>query len=131
MFKYMIFFILYACSIAIAELTLGNRHFPFHLWVFEKVNPVVWSVPIHLAGFFWIIIWNFILRNKPFILAVLMSLLFFAAAEWANYSCLHWFAYTGGFLGRPGALLLIILLYLILSACMIFILRNYMTPKTS
>jgi hypothetical protein len=131
MFKYSILFILYAFSIGLAELTLGNKHFPFHLWVFEKVKPIEWSLPIHLAGFFWIITWNFIMRNKPFILAVLAGLLFFAAAEWINYSYLHWFAYTGGPLGRIGALILIILLYLVLCSFMIYGLRKYGIGKIS
>jgi hypothetical protein len=131
MFKYMILFILYAFSIALAELTLGNRHFPFHLWVFEKVKPVEWSLPIHLAGFFWIVIWNLMLKNKPFWLALLASMLFFVTAELMNYSYLNWFAYTGGPLGRMGALILILLLYLILCGCMSYSLRKYVIAKTS
>jgi hypothetical protein len=129
--NYLILFILYAIAIAAAELTLGNKLFPFHLWEFEKVKPIEWSLPIHLAGFFWIITWNFILRNRSCILAVLISLLFFVAAELINYSYLHWFEYTGGYLERPGALLLIILLYLILCTCMFYILRKYLIVKTS
>jgi hypothetical protein len=130
MMKYLILFALYAAAITATELILGNENFPFHLWVFEKVKPVEWSLPIHLAGFFWIVIWNLMLKNKPFWLALLVSMLFFVAAELMNYSYLHWFAYTGGPLGRMGALILILLLYLILCGCMAYILRNYLTIKT-
>jgi hypothetical protein len=129
MINYLLLFAAYAASIAVAELTLGNKHFPFHLWVYEEVSPITWSLPIHLVGFFWIIIWNYLLRNKTFILAVLTGMLFFAVAEWVNYSYLHWFEYTGGSLGRPGALILILLLYLILCTCTIYILRKYLTVK--
>jgi hypothetical protein len=130
MLNYLILFALYAAAIAAAELTLGNKNFPFHLWVFEKVKPIEWSFPIHLAGFFWIVIWNLMLKNKPFGLALLASMLFFVAAELINYQHLHWFAYTGGLLGRMGALILILLLYLILCGCMIYCLRNYVIAKT-
>jgi hypothetical protein len=131
MLNYLMLFCAYAVSISLAELTFGNRQFPFHLWVYEKATPIEWSLPVHLAGFFWIIIWNRILSNKPFILAVMVCMLFFTAAEGLNYCCLKWFAYTGGFLGRPGALALILLLYGILCVCMIYILRTVMAAKTS
>jgi hypothetical protein len=131
MLKYLILFALYAAAIAAAELTLGNKNFPFHLWVFEKIKPIEWSLPVHLAGFFWIVIWNWALKNKPFWAALLASMLFFVAAELINYQYLQWFAYTGGFLGRPGALVLIILLYLILCGCLSYSLRKYVIAKIS
>jgi hypothetical protein len=131
MLNYLILFTLYSAAITAAELTLGNENFPFHLWVFEEIKPIEWSLPVHLAGFFWIVIWNLMLRNKPFWLALLASMLFFVAVELINYSYLQWFAYTGGLLGRMGALILILLLYLILCGCISYGLRKYIIAKTS
>ena len=103
----------YTALIMAGELTLGNPYFLVTLWQFTAIAPWQWSLPIHAAGFLWLLLWDKLL--KPLWLKVFIISLFFITGEFTNLLWLHYFDYTDlALVGRPGAFILVIILYLIL-----------------
>ena len=80
-------FIVYSILVSAAELTFGNPKFIFNLWTFENIDPWKWSLPVHFIGFFWILLVNAILKNKPMIFAIMGSVLF--CGRDAQCSCIQ------------------------------------------
>lgn len=108
-------FVIYASLIYASEITFGSAYFPWHLWSFNAVPAVFWSVPIHLGGWAWIL---YVVRNDsgaPVWQSALRSTFYFAFGEVLNLFIFHIFPYRmmGGSVVPP--FLCVIGLYVILS----------------
>lgn len=115
----------YASAVLASELTLGSAAFPLHFWYFGNTPAWQWSVPVHLAGFLWITLWNRALINRPAVLPFLASWAFFAGAETANLLALGLFEYSPEPLGRRVSFLAVLVLYGMLCAACVYALRRY------
>lgn len=105
---------LYVLLVASAELTLGNPDFPVFFWKFTAIPNYLWSVPVHLAGLFWMLFWNMILLEWHVAFPVLLATLFFIVAELLNLLWLEFFIYAGEPLGSPFSFTAVIVLYAVL-----------------
>ena len=116
--------VFFGVMIFIGEITLGNPDFPITLWKFEKISCWQWSVPVHAAGFIWMLFWNKIFINRNIILPILFSTLFFTAGETANWFVFNFFKYMENPFGAIGSFWIIILLYLGLCSMSCIIIRK-------
>ncbi|MFO7559623.1 MAG: hypothetical protein R6X10_12390 [Desulfobacterales bacterium] len=117
--------IFYSISVFLAEVTFGNPEFPFTLWVFDNLSAYKWSVPVHLAGFLWLIFWNKMFAEKHVIFPAIMATVFFLCGETLNRFFLHYFKYQEIFFrSAEFSFWIIIGLYFILCFATGFILRS-------
>ncbi|HQL80820.1 MAG TPA: hypothetical protein PK307_01360 [Spirochaetota bacterium] len=116
---------IYAAAIVIAEMTLGNAAFPLHFWYFTNIPSWHWSVPVHGAGFIWMLLWTRALRGHPALLPISVSWAFFAAAEAANRYRLMLFDYGGGPLGAEASFASVLVLYAALCGAVVYAMRRY------
>ncbi|MEW6079278.1 MAG: hypothetical protein AB1724_15835 [Thermodesulfobacteriota bacterium] len=87
--------VLFGLAVAAGELTFGNRAFPLNVWYFEKIAAWKWSLPVHLAGFLWLLACERVLKNRPAPAPIALAFLFFLAGETANWYVLKLFEYAG------------------------------------
>ena len=87
--------LLFALAVVIGELTFGNPAFPLTVWYFEKIPAWQWSLPVHLAGFIWLVACNRFFSGRPVLIPVLSATCFFFIGETANWYFLDFFAYAG------------------------------------
>ena len=117
--------IFYSISVILAEATLGNPKFPITLWAFDNISVYKWSVPVHLLGFLWLIVWTAILSKKHFIYPAVITTLFFLAGETANWFLFHFFRYEETLFGSASfSFWIIICLYFLLCLFTSIILRS-------
>jgi len=117
--------IFYCISVILAEVTFGNPEFPFPLWVFDNIAAYKWSVPVHFAGFLWLIFWSKILYQKHVIFPAAIATLFFLSGETANWFLFHFFKYEESQFGSAvSSFWIIIGLYFILCLITCVILRS-------
>lgn len=117
--------IFYSISVFLAEVTFGNPEFPFTLWVFDNLSAYRWSVPVHLAGFLWLLFWSKVLHQKHILFPTVVATLFFLSGETANRFLFRFFTYEENPFGSAeSSFWMIIGLYFILCFVTGFILRS-------
>ncbi len=117
-------FLIYSGLIYAAEITFGNVYFPWHLWSFDRIPAVFWSIPVHLAGFAWIL---YVVRNDPRAPAWLSALRctgYFAFGEVLNLFLFAIFSYRVIGSSVLTAFLCVIGLYLVLSFVTVKLIRE-------
>ena len=121
---------LYAFSVVIAEVTLGNPEFPITVWRFVEIPSWQWSAPVHAFGFIWLFFCNRLFYDRSIRIPIIASTLYFLACEALNWSVFHFFVYepypTGEphHIGAAGSFWLIILLYTLLSTATSLLFRR-------
>lgn len=120
----------YISAIFIAEMTLGNAAFPLHFWYFTNITAWQWSVPVHGAGFLWIVLWSRALRGRPAYISISVSWAFFAAAETINRFWLMLFDYSDGPLGTIASFLAVLVLYALLCGTVVYGMRVFVPGKS-
>ncbi|MBN1532590.1 MAG: hypothetical protein JXA20_08010 [Spirochaetes bacterium] len=118
----------YGAAILAAELILGSAGSPLHLWHFERISPWQWSLPVHAAGFLWILAWTRLLRHRPAAVSMIASWAFFAVAETCNRFLLVLFEYGGAILGGGASLAAVLVLYALLCGAAVYALRRWASP---
>ncbi len=116
--------IFFALAVTVGELTFGNPDFPVTVWRFEKIPAWQWSLPVHAAGFLWILACQRWFSRHPAAVPVLLGTLFFLAGESLNWFVFRFFAYGGE---TPAEQMisfwLVILMYAALCAAVVWLLR--------
>lgn len=115
--------IIYGVLVFMSEITLGNPDFPINFWIFVNIAQWKWSIPVHLSGLLWLILWNFRLKDKSIIWSVLVASLFFIMAETLNWFVFGFFKYSDDPFGKVASFWIIITLYIILCTLCSFLLR--------
>jgi hypothetical protein len=85
----------YALAVLLGELTFGNPGFPITIWYFETLPAWQWSLPVHLAGFIWLVSINRFFLNYPKFLPIMAATLFFFIGEALNWYFWDFFTYAG------------------------------------
>ena len=117
-------FLLYAFVIVCGELTMGNPHFPIHLYTFTKIPAWQWSLPVHLTGFFWILFMSKRLGSSLVYIPILLSLLFFLTGELLNAFLFHFFSYEQYPFGPVFSFVAVIFSYLVLCSLCCFLMKE-------
>ncbi len=112
--KVLVIAVLYAIGVFLAEISFGNPEFPFHFWSFTKIPTWQWSVPVHLSGLVWMVLWSVILRAKPIIWPIIISIGFFLVCEILNWTNFQFFNYSEKPFGETISFWIVILLYVTL-----------------
>lgn len=121
----------YTAAVCIAENTVGNAGFLLYFWCFERIPAWQWSLPVHGAGFLWIVGWTFALRCRPEVISMIVSWIFFAAAELLNRCWFQFFDYGREPFGANFSFVAVLLLYAMLCFFIIFALRKWVFRSTS
>jgi len=116
---------IYAAAIAVAENTLGSAEFPLHFWYFDRIPAWQWSMPVHAAGFLWVLLWTRTLRTRPALLSTIVSWAFFIIAEALNCCCLKLFNYGSEPFGVGGSFMAVLALYGVLCGVMVYAVRRF------
>jgi hypothetical protein len=115
----------YAAAVFIAESTVGNARFPLCLWHFDRIPAWQWSLPVHGAGLVWIIAWTYALRRRPAVIPMIVSWVFFAAAELFNRYLFRFFDYGRVPFGVNVSLVAVLVLYAVLCVIVVYALRMW------
>lgn len=117
--------LVFAAALIVGELTFGNPNFFVTVWYFPHTPAWQWSVPVHTAGFFWMLICVHLFRDRSLIWPVVFSTLFFFIGESLNWCVLNIFEYGGQTSGaRITSFWAVILMYLFLCTTTLLVLRH-------
>jgi len=118
--------VFYGISVFLAEATFGDPEFPFSLWAYDSRPAYLWSVPVHAAGFLWLVFWNNMFVQKHIIFPTIFATVFFLAGETLNWFFFDYFKYQKTFFGSAGfSFWIIIGMYFILCVTTTIILRSH------
>lgn len=123
--KYLLAIIFYGGGVFLSESSFGNPDFPIDIWIyrFTTIQPYLWSLPVHIAGFILIVLCGLLKTKRKFILATTTSMGYFIVMELINAFGFNFFIYRDlQFGGWIGAFLIVILLYFVLCSITCFIL---------
>ncbi len=117
--------LVFVAALIIGEFTFGNPDFVWTVWYFPEVPPWQWSVPVHAAGFAWMLLCLRLFRNRTLAGPVLLSTLFFFGGESLNWCVLEVFQYGGQSEGaRIVSFWVVIGMYLFLCTVTLLVLRR-------
>lgn len=122
--------LIFAMAVFLGEITFGNPDFPITVWYFKKIPSWQWSLPVHMAGFIWLLVCNRLFSKRSVMLPIIAATLFFLGGETLNWYILEIFEYAGRTpWQRALSFWTVILMYAGLCTGVVLVLRRPETKK--